>query len=99
MQMLRRQLLVHRRTLHRCRCNEVGGDSVRRQLECDVAGKLIHGRLCDPKVDHAVTRMARRLGSEIEQTAIATRSHARDNSFGEKECGMQLSVQLSAELL
>jgi hypothetical protein len=88
MQLLRCQLLVHRRSLHRCRCDEVGGDAVRRQLECDVPDELVHSGLGGTEQDHAVARMPRWLGAEIEQTAIAMRSHPRHNGFGDKVRGM-----------
>ena len=96
MHLLRRQLLGHRRSLHRCWCDEVRGDPVRRQLECDVPDKLVQRRLGGAQRDHPVAGPAGQPRAEIDQPAVAAGNHPRHDGFRHQECGMQLSVQLAA---
>ena len=72
---------------------------MRRQFECDVPDKLVHRRLGGAHLDHALAGPAGQHRGEIHQPAVAAGNHARHNGFGEQEGGMQLSVQLAAELL
>jgi hypothetical protein len=55
MHLLGRQLLGHLCFIHRGGRDEIRGDPVRRQLECDVPDKLVQRRLRDAQRDHPVT--------------------------------------------
>ena len=43
-------------------------------------------------------RGCRDSSAEIYQSPVALGNHGRHNGFGDKECGVQLSVQLATEL-
>ena len=99
MHLLPRQLLGHPRSLHCCWCDEVGGDPVRRQFQCDEPDELVQRRLGGAQRDHPLTRTTRQPGTQIDQPTVAAGNHSRHNGLRHQECGTQLAVQLAAELL
>ena len=84
---------------HRRRRDQVGGDAVRRQLQCDVTNELVHRRFGGAERDHAFSWTTRQYRRQIDEPAEATGDHARHNSFGDQKRGVQLAVQLAAQLL
>src|SRR5580704_5717088 len=97
MHLLTRQVLGHSRSLNCGRCDEVGGDPIGRQLECDEPDKLVQCRLGGAQRNHAVAGPAGQPRAEIDQPTVAAGNHCRHNGFRYQECGTQLANDVMAK--